>query len=304
MKILRTVKDLRLWRSTHKTLGMVPTMGALHAGHLDLVSQSLKNNSATLLSVFVNPSQFAPHEDLDKYPRTFDEDVAKFRARAIEIWGAQAVENTDGLAVFCPKVEEIYPSGIDLRVSHQKGTFVEVLGVSHQLEGKIRPQFFRGVATVVTKLLNAAQPTRAYFGQKDVQQTVVVRQMVRDLLMPVEIVVCPTAREPNGLALSSRNVYLSEEEKEKMSVIYKALHRAQQRAQQALNENKSLSSSEVVNGVMELLATEDAIIDEVEYVSLNHPDDFAEVDEISKGTILSLAVKLSNGVRLIDNVVI
>lgn len=304
MKILRTVKDLRLWRSAHKTLGMVPTMGALHAGHLDLVSQSLKNNTATLVSIFVNPSQFAPHEDLDKYPRTFDDDVAKFRARAIEIWGASAVENSDRLAVFCPKVEEMYPSGIDLRVTHQKGTFVEVLGVSQQLEGKIRPQFFRGVATVVTKLLNAAQPTHAYFGQKDVQQTVVVRQMVRDLLMPVEIVVCPTVREPNGLAMSSRNVYLSEDEKEKMSVIYKALCLAQERAQCAAEVQKPLSSAEVVESVEEVLNTEDAIIDEIEYVSLNHPDDFADVSAAAPGSILSLAVKLSNGVRLIDNVII
>jgi pantoate--beta-alanine ligase len=196
MKIIRTVDELRNWsrqgRSGVKTIGLVPTMGALHAGHASLIQAARISCDRVAVSIFVNPTQFGPNEDFNRYPRSFDADCA-----LAEVEGADIV--------FAPSVEELYPPGA--------ATFVEVAGLSDRLDGKSRPGHFRGVATVVAKLLIAAEPDRAFFGQKDAAQCAVVRRMVADLRLATEIVVCPIVREVDGLALSSRNVYLSHTER-------------------------------------------------------------------------------------------
>lgn len=296
MRILRTIGELREWRKLQPTLGFIPTMGALHNGHLNLVDRSLKENHSTLMSIFVNPSQFAPGEDLDKYPRSFDSDVQKFAQRSLDVLG-KFVNESERTAVFAPTVLEMYPLGVKLTPQKQCGTFVEVLGCSHQLEGAVRPQFFRGVATVVTKLFNAAQPTKAYFGQKDVQQTVVVRSLVRDLLIPTEIVVCETAREPSGLAMSSRNAYLTASERAKSVILYKALGAARDLYKTTDN------SAAIIEAARKTLMTSD-IVDHIDYVSVNSLDTFEKLESIRGPAVLSAAIRLKSGLRLLDNVLL
>ncbi|ODQ81062.1 hypothetical protein BABINDRAFT_160478 [Babjeviella inositovora NRRL Y-12698] len=300
MQIFRTIAEVREWRRqcvlNNETVGFVATMGALHAGHLSLVTASLAANDRTIVSIFVNPSQFAPHEDLDAYPRNIDDDIG-------------LLGTLDGTVdcVFAPKVSEMYPSGITLEVSQQKGAFVSVLGLSEPLEGVTRPHFFRGVATVVTKLFNIVTPTRAYFGQKDIQQTIVIKRMVKDLLLPVEVVVAPTVRGSSGLALSSRNEYLSDKTRDLSAVIYNAL---------------SVVKTEYETGVTEaeplLAAFKDTILPyldgtaasfEIEYVSLNDPETLEALTKIDPkvGAVFSTAVKVpkadGSAARLIDNLV-
>lgn len=211
MKIVRTARALQTlaarWRARGETIGFVPTMGALHAGHLSLVRRSRRENQRTVVSIFVNPTQFGPREDLSRYPRPFREDVALCRAAGVD-------------AVFAPSAAGFYPAGFQ--------TWVTVEDLSRPLCGPFRPGHFRGVATVVLKLLNAAQPHRAYFGEKDYQQWRVVERMARDLDMPVRIVPCPTVREKDGLALSSRNRYLSDAERRAAPVLRRALRAAAQ----------------------------------------------------------------------------
>ncbi|MCR4394819.1 MAG: pantoate--beta-alanine ligase, partial [Dehalococcoidales bacterium] len=199
MKIFETIAELKQYRYNLKgTVGFVPTMGYLHEGHLSLVRRSRSENDYTVVSIFVNPTQFGPNEDFDRYPRDYPRDFALLEK-----------ENVD--CVFLPPVKEMYPEGYS--------TWVDVYKVTERLEGAIRPGHFRGVATVVTKLFNIVQPDRAYFGQKDAQQCVVIKKMVADLNMNLEIVICPTVREPDGLAMSSRNVYLSPEERQQAPVL-------------------------------------------------------------------------------------
>ncbi|MGB8258952.1 MAG: pantoate--beta-alanine ligase, partial [Terracidiphilus sp.] len=206
MEILHTVAELRRWsraaRAAHETVGLVPTMGALHLGHASLIRAAAAQCGAVAVSIFVNPMQFGPNEDYARYPRTFEADC-----RLAHDHGAHAV--------FAPSVEDIYPTG-------PESTFVEVPGLSSRLDGASRPGHFRGVSTVVTKLLLAAEPDRAFFGQKDAAQVAVLRRMVRDLLLPVELVVCPIVREADGLALSSRNVYLSPAERQQALALSRA----------------------------------------------------------------------------------
>lgn len=292
--VLRTVSQVRQWRHAlrraEKLVGFVPTMGALHHGHLSLVHQSQVENDATVVLIFVNPSQFGPNEDLDAYPRTLDDDLAQLEAANVE-------------AVFVPKVSEMYPSGITLEVSEQRGAFVEVKGCSHQLEGVTRPQFFRGVATVVCKLLNVVQPTRVYFGQKDAQQCVVIRNMVKDLLIDTEVRVLPTQREPLGLALLLRNAYLSQSTKDELKAIFQALTKGQQ----LWNSDQSVSGSQIVDLVKQQL-TELGL--KVEYVACSHPETLDDItDNVVAGSIVSTAVHVprakGNGTaRLIDNVIL
>lgn len=270
-------------------------MGALHAGHLSMVHKSVTENEATIVSIFVNPSQFAPNEDLDKYPRDFEGDVAKILECARK---ANPSIAEDKLAVFAPVVSEMYPSGIELEVSKQRGAFVDVLGCSDFLEGAVRPQFFRGVATVVTKLLNAVQPNVAYFGQKDVQQTVVVKRLVKDLLMPVRIEISPIVREESGLAMSSRNAYLSADNRKRAAVIYKSLQDAQTAFSNGMANLETLSQV-----VMKTLNSEKSVIEGVDYISLNEPDFFQPITAARKGDVLSMAVKVQ-GVRLLDNIIL
>jgi pantoate--beta-alanine ligase len=206
MKIVSTIAELKAalkaTRKQKRSVGFVPTMGALHEGHVALLAQAVAENDVTVLSIFVNPTQFAPNEDYSRYPRTFDEDCLRAQQAGVDI-------------VFAPAPEEIYPAGWS--------TYIDVENVTEGLCGRYRPGHFRGVATVVYRLFRLVQPKRAYFGQKDLQQCLVIARMVRDFALPVRIIVCPTVREKDGLALSSRNRYLSPEEREKAAVIPRAL---------------------------------------------------------------------------------
>lgn len=298
IKILRTVQQVRNWRlqqtlQRHK-VGFVPTMGALHAGHCSLVSASIRNNDNTVVSIFVNPLQFAPHEDLNSYPRTLDTDLKLLE----EKFGTKVD------AVFVPQVSEMYPQGVPLEVGSQRGAFVSVLGVSEQLEGVTRPQFFRGVATVVTKLLNVVTPTNLYVGQKDAQQCVVLKNLVRDLLIDTNVNVVPTLREPNGLAMSLRNAYLSTAAKDEASVIYKALSAG---ASVYKNAGTAVESAQIIAEVRQVLAKKDF---EVEYIAVSDPNLLADLEKVEPGVgaIVSTAVRVpkeGGGVaRLIDNVVL
>ncbi|GIV87881.1 MAG: pantothenate synthetase [Chloroflexus sp.] len=273
MQVVHTIAEARRARAAFDELGFVPTMGYLHQGHLALVERARAECPAVAVSIFVNPTQFGPHEDYARYPRDTARDLALLEAAGVDL-------------VFIPTVEEMYPAGF--------GTYVIQPAADEVLEGAARPGHFRGVATVVCKLFNIIQPTKSYFGQKDAQQTVVVRQMVRDLNIPVEIVIVPTVREPDGLALSSRNVYLTPEQRAAAPVLYRALRAAAERY--AAGER----SGEVLRAVMrEVLSTEP--LAKPEYVSVAHPHTLRELDQTGpEGALLSMAVRFDQ-VRLIDN---
>ncbi|KAI0730767.1 Pantoate-beta-alanine ligase [Earliella scabrosa] len=311
-----TVASYREWRrrayEEKKSVGFVATMGALHEGHLSLVRRSLAENDLTVLSIFVNPAQFAPHEDLATYPRTLPRDI--------ELLADVEVAGRTAAAVFVPTVDEMYPSGITQSVDEQKGTFVEVKGYGHQMEGRTRPTFFRGVATVVTKLFNVIEPTRTYFGQKDIQQALLLRRMTRDLLLShpetQNLFIVPTARDrTTGLALSSRNAYLTEAERMDVApVLYAAL----QTAQRAWDAN--VPKSECVAQALEIIASRQPEFERagadvrVDYIEMNDPETFDVLpDDAARSTweaeaegrpvILSAAMWVGK-TRLIDNIVL
>ena len=302
--IIRSVKELRSWRRDQmlksKTVGLVPTMGALHQGHLNLVGNSVRENDNTVVSIFVNPSQFAPHEDLDSYPRTLDTDVQAL----------SSVASQNPIIVFLPTVSEMYPSGIPLDISKQVGAFVEVKGLSEQLEGAVRPQFFRGVATIVTKLINAVGPEKSYFGQKDIQQVTVVKRMVQDLLIPTEIVMIQTVREESNLAMSSRNTYLSSQGRTDSSILYSALAAGEQ-----LYKSGVTNRSELLQAMHNVLkpytqGTKDGFYLEVDYISIADKVNLRELDQVTpgEGAVVSAAIKVPNKhntqTRIIDNVLL
>ncbi|RCK59319.1 Pantoate--beta-alanine ligase [Candida viswanathii] len=306
-EILRTVAQVRQWRQSSlspnsPTVGFVPTMGALHAGHLSLIRSSLQHNDRTIISIFVNPSQFAPHEDLDAYPRTLDTDLQLIR----DTFGGLS-RGVD--AVFVPKITEIYPSGINLDVTQQRGAFVSVLGCLEQLEGVTRPQFFRGVATVVTKLINVVMPTNIYFGQKDAQQCVVIKNLVKDLLIPTRVNVLPTLRELNGLAMSSRNEYLSDDMRLRSAVIYEALRTGEEYYESVKGKGEKVKASEILEKIRPVIASDKDF--EIEYISINHPETLDELEfvEPGVGALVSTAVKVpkensNEKARLIDNIIL
>ncbi|KNC99018.1 pantoate-beta-alanine ligase [Spizellomyces punctatus DAOM BR117] len=288
-RIVETIAEYRAlrhqWQRQDLSVGFVPTMGALHDGHVSLARTARKTCDIVVVSIFVNPAQFAPHEDLGKYPRTMEQDVAMLTEVGVDV-------------IFLPNVKEMYPAGIVLDVKDQQGTFVEVKGKSHQMEGSIRPHFFRGVATVVTKFLNIMQPTKAFFGQKDAQQCAVVRTMVRDLFIPTEIVVGETVREPDGLAMSSRNRYLSPEERAIAPVLYKALSAGQR----AFNEGTAKSRDELIQIAKAIIDVQHGA--ELEYLSVANPFSLAEEEQVgSEGAIFSGAVRVGK-TRIIDNVLL
>ncbi|KAL7665119.1 Pantoate--beta-alanine ligase [[Candida] zeylanoides] len=299
-QILRTVQQVRQWRLqrllARESVGFVPTMGALHAGHCSLIAQSLADNDHTVVSIFVNPSQFAPHEDLDAYPRTLDSDVATLSGLGPGGGGGAARVS----AIFVPRVSEMYPSGIPLDPKRQRGAFVTVHGSSEQLEGGSRPQFFRGVATVVTKLLNVVTPDRVYFGQKDAQQCVVVRNLVKDLLIDTSVEVLPTLREPNGLAMSSRNAYLAPATRARSGAIYAALEAGERAYRSGVRDSAAIVAT--IRAALEGF--------DVEYLCISHPDTLEDVAEVrpGEGAIVSTAVRMPNAAgsqtRLIDNIVL
>jgi pantoate--beta-alanine ligase len=263
-------------REQDQTIGLVPTMGALHEGHLSLVREARRMCDVVVVSVFVNPTQFGLNEDFEHYPRDLTKDAARLTDYNVDY-------------IFAPSIEEIYPKDFS--------TYVTVGGISEQLEGAARPGHFRGVATVVTVLLNIVRPDFAYFGQKDAQQTIVVKRLVRDLAFETEIVVLPTVREESGLALSSRNAYLSEDERSAAVVLYRALTRAKE-AYKAGERN----GPRIVETVRAVVAAEP--LARLDYVSITDADTLEPLEKLDDRTVLiALAVNLGK-TRLIDNIVL
>jgi pantoate--beta-alanine ligase len=281
MKTVRTVRELREAlapeRAAGRSIGLVPTMGSFHDGHLSLVRRAREACDVLVVSLFVNPTQFGPAEDLDAYPRDEARDRRLAEAEGVDV-------------LFAPPVEEVYPEGFD--------TTVTVGGLTSVLDGdpaRRGPGHFAGVATVVTKLLNMVGPDVAYFGQKDAQQALVVRKLVRDLDIPVRIDVCPIVRDPDGLALSSRNAYLSSDERERALALSRALRAAEEA---------------VAGGTLEagaVIAAARAKLDEAgvepEYLELRSADDLSEVERVNGSTLLAVAAKVGRA-RLIDNAIL
>jgi len=261
--------------SSRSGLGLVPTMGALHAGHLSLVRAAKARCGVVVASIFVNPTQFGPSEDFAKYPRSFEADCAALAGEGVDV-------------VFAPTVEEMYPKG--------ETTWVTVEGVSERLDGGSRPGHFRGVTTVVAKLFHVIEPDVAFFGQKDAAQLAVIRRMVRDLNFPVEIVGCPIVREPDGLAMSSRNVYLSPEERRRALVLRRSL----QSAESAFRAGERDAARLRENG-RAVIAREPGV--RLDYFEIVDPETLEAVDRIARPALLAVAANVGS-TRLIDNVVL
>jgi len=276
MKTVSNLAELRRFRTSMIGIfGLVPTMGALHAGHLSLVEQARSNCRNVGVSIFVNPTQFGPTEDLAAYPRPLQHDLEMLEEAGVDL-------------VWIPISEEMYPTGYQ--------SWVTVEEVSCRLEGKSRPGHFRGVATVVAKLFNAFSPDIAYFGQKDAQQLAVIRRMVQDLNFPIKIVSCPTVREPDGLAMSSRNAYLNQEERMAATVLFSALSAAK-----VLHASGERKGERLRSEMLKVLKAEP--LAQAEYVSVALPETMFELDEIEGSALLSLAVRIGK-TRLIDNILL
>ena len=277
MKVLHSIAEMKAARRKRRgPVGFVPTMGYLHEGHLELVRRARAENHYVIVSIFVNPTQFGPSEDYASYPRDIERDLAMLKKEKVGI-------------VFMPRAEEIYPS--------RYSTWVDVEKVTERLEGAIRPGHFRGVATVVAKLFNIVEPTRAYFGQKDAQQLVVIKKMVADLNMNLEVIAVPTVREPDGLAMSSRNVYLSSEERKSALVLYKALTLAQKLW------DKGQRNADTIRREMTALIQSEPRAAKIDYVSVADAETLEELDRIERAAVVSLAVKIGKP-RLIDNIIL
>jgi len=276
MKVVETIGEMKRVRlELAEPVGFVPTMGYLHEGHLALVRRARAESPSVVVSIFVNPTQFGPQEDFDEYPRDPQRDLALLEKERVDI-------------AFMPSVAEMYPP--------QFSSWVEVGKVTERLEGASRPGHFKGVTTVVAKLFNIVQPTRAYFGQKDAQQLVVIKKMVADLNMNLEIVTVPTVREPDGLAMSSRNTYLNPEERKAAVVLYQALTLAQKLWSQGEKDTDKLRRQMIDLIQSEPLAT-------IDYVSIADAETLDELDTVTPPALVSLAVKIGS-TRLIDNVVL
>ena len=277
MKICLTISEVRAARREArdgaKILGLVPTMGALHEGHLSLVRAAKAQCDVATVSIFVNPTQFGPTEDLAKYPRQFERDCALLEKEGVDI-------------LFAPTVEEIYPRG--------NVTWVTVEGLSDKLDGRSRPVHFRGVTTVVAKLFNIIEPDVAFFGQKDAAQLAIIRRMVRDLNFPVEIVACPIVREADGLAMSSRNAYLSGEERSRAIVLHRSLEEAEKRFRAG-----ERNSNRLISAARELISSEPNV--RVDYLEMVDPESLEPVEIIS-GKVLLVVAAYVGTTRLIDNI--
>jgi len=276
MDVCHTISQFRHFRAELQgALGLVPTMGFLHEGHLSLVRRARAENDAVAVSIFVNPTQFGPSEDVQDYPRDIQRDLSLLEKEEVNL-------------VFNPQPEEIYPAGFD--------SYIDAGGVTQLLEGGHRPGHFRGVATVVAKLFNIVQPDRAYFGQKDGQQVLVIKRMARDLDFPLGVIVAPTIREPDGLAMSSRNVYLSKPERKAALGLSRGLFRAQEGWASGKRDAGWLR-----NVVLKAIEEEKSAT--VEYVSLAD-ETLTELEgDVTKPAMLSLAVRIGK-TRLIDNVIL
>lgn len=280
MQILQTIKETRqacakARASTTKptVLGLIPTMGALHEGHLSLIRTAKKQCEIVVATIFVNPTQFGPNEDFSRYPRTFAADCALLEAEGVDI-------------LFAPSVEEMYPTSTSR-------TFIEVPGISDRLDGLSRPGHFRGVATVVAKLFHIVSPDRAYFGQKDAAQVAVLRAMVHDLNFPVEVIVCPTVRDSDGLALSSRNQYLSPEERTQALALSRSLATATAQANKGMHDAAQLKSAIL----QDLQSTPTLRID---YVEIVDPTTLEPIADLQAGALIAVAAWIGK-TRLIDN---
>jgi pantoate--beta-alanine ligase len=277
IRIPRIMQDTSLGHLLHsRTIGFVPTMGALHEGHMSLVRMSKEENNVTAVSIYVNPTQFGPSEDFAKYPRQIEADIERLRAEAVDI-------------LFLPDDTLMYPAGFS--------TEIEVKGLSERMCGYFRPGHFRGVATIVAKLFYVVKPTRAYFGQKDFQQTVIIRRMAKDLNLDIEVAVCPTIREGDGLALSSRNAYLEPLQRAAASGLYKCLSEA------ADAIRSGMQSGTKIRQVMQSQLAKEKQITSIDYVSVYHPDTLEEMEDLQGDVLLAGAVRMGP-TRLIDNVLV
>lgn len=277
MRVITTNKEMsRACREAVKPVGLVPTMGALHAGHLSLVDQARADNLTVAVSIFVNPTQFGDKKDLEKYPRDMEGDLELLRRHGVDL-------------VYAPSVEEVYPGGFN--------TWVDVGPLAEKLEGLHRPGHFRGVATVVSKLFNVMRPDRAYFGQKDGQQVVVIQKLALDLDMGVEVVVMPTIRESDGLAMSSRNVQLNEEQRQAAPVLHRAL------CKMYLLWSQGERDGSVLRDAAETILESEPTVDQIDYVSVANMSTLEELQVVEGRAMVSAAVRMGF-VRLIDNIVL
>jgi pantoate--beta-alanine ligase len=279
MKVAKTIESVRRLvkaaRSKGKTIGLVPTMGALHIGHILLIEAAKKKCDFVVVSIFVNPTQFGPGEDFEKYPRPLKADLEICRKADVDV-------------VFAPAAEQMYP--------RENLAWINVEKLTRQLCGRFRPRHFRGVATVCAKLFNVVAPDIAFFGQKDAQQAIVIRRMVTDLNMPLKIVVCPTVRQADGLAVSSRNQYLTEQQKKDAAYIYKALKKSENLVRRGTKKSET-----IISEMKKILKQVPSI--KIEYISIVDAQTLQELDKITGRALIAVAVKIGS-TRLIDNIVI
>lgn len=279
MRLVDTISDMKVIirsnRSMGKTIGFVPTMGYLHKGHLSLVNRSVQDNDFTVMSIFVNPTQFGPNEDFEKYPRDMERDLSLAESAGVDV-------------VFAPGVAEMYPE--------KYKTYVNVEDITGVLCGLSRPGHFRGVTTVVNKLFNIIEPHKAYFGQKDAQQVIVIKKMVRDLNMSLEIVTCPIIRESDGLAMSSRNVYLNSEQRKAAVILSKSLFEVEELIKQG-----ERSSVKVVKYLRDRIKSEE--LAEIDYVEVVSSNGLEVIEQIKESVLIALAVRFGK-TRLIDNIMV
>lgn len=274
MKVVETIAEMKKL-GLPEPVGLVPTMGYLHKGHISLVEQANQENRSVVVSIYVNPTQFGPSEDLAAYPRDLPRDLAMLETAGTDI-------------VFIPSDKEMYPAGYD--------TWIEVDKLTKRLEGASRPTHFRGVTTVVAKLFNIVAPAAAYFGQKDAQQALVIKKMAADLNMNVRVVICPTVRESDGLAMSSRNVYLNPEQRKGAVVLYRSLLVAKDLF--AIGERNAAVIMEQM-----VLAIQQEPLANIDYISIADPETLAELKTIKERTLVSMAVRFGK-TRLIDNIML
>ena len=274
-KIVEIQEHIRQLKRAGKQIGFVPTMGYLHAGHLSLIEAAVKENDLAVVSIFVNPKQFGPREDFAEYPRDLERDL-------------DLISQAGGEIVFIPETAEIYPENFQ--------SYVEVREITANLCGAKRPGHFLGVATVVNKLFNIIKPDKAYFGQKDAQQCQVIKRMVLDLNMDVEIIICPIVREADGLALSSRNVYLNQEERKQATVLSQALFKAQELIRDGERD------STTIKNIMEKMITQKPLA-KIDYISIVDEITLQDVQHLNQNILIALAVKFGN-TRLIDNIIL
>lgn len=280
MELIRTPRIMHDTSRGHllhgRSIGFVPTMGALHEGHLSLIKRSKDENDITVASIFINPLQFGPSEDFQQYPRDTEGDIAKLRKAEADV-------------LFMPDASSMYHEGF--------ATHITVDKISEKLCGAFRPGHFRGVATIVAKLFNIVKPTRAYFGQKDFQQAAIIRKMAKDLDMPVDIIVSPTIREHDGIAMSSRNLYLSEEERKAAGVIYGCLIQTSEMIK------SGIINKEKIKGFMKEKLSGEPLVREIQYASMYDPETLDEVENAGKEALLAVSVKVG-GTTLIDNMLV